>query len=56
MINEYLEPEKVQRPVSLSMGSNEQGGSLYIIVSGKLRVYRTGKNMAEVELATLNDE
>ena len=36
-------------------GENEQGGNLYIVKSGKLRVYRMGKNMSEVELATLED-
>ncbi len=34
---------------------NEKGGSLYIIKSGRVRVYRTGKSMTEVELARLKE-
>lgn len=33
----------------------ERGGSLYLIMRGKIRVYRTGKNMTEVELAHLKE-
>ncbi len=32
---------------------HDSGGCLYIIKSGKVRVYRKGKNMSDVELATL---
>ena len=52
--NEFLEPRKYNSG-QVVFGENEKGGNLYIVVSGKLRVYRAGKNMSEVELATLKE-
>ena len=49
---EYLEPAKYNSG-QVVYGENEQGGNLYLVKSGKLRVYRLGKNMAEVDLAIL---
>lgn len=33
----------------------ERGGCLYLIMTGKVRVYRVGKDMSEVELAHLKE-
>ncbi|MFQ5442255.1 MAG: cyclic nucleotide-binding domain-containing protein [Thermodesulfobacteriota bacterium] len=53
-ISGLLEPRKYGSGEAV-YGENENGGSLYIVKSGKLRVYRTPKaeNMSVVELATL---
>jgi len=53
-VNEYLEPRKYNSG-QLIYEEQETGGDLYIVVSGKVRVYRVGKNMAEVELANLSE-
>lgn len=53
-VNDHLEPRRYNSG-QLIYGENEKGGNLYIVKSGKLRVYRTGKNMSEVELATLTE-
>ncbi len=39
----------------LIYSENEKGGSLFIIKSGRVRVYRTGKDMKAVELAELKE-
>jgi len=45
-------------PQEKRSSEKEKGGSLYIVKSGKLRVFRTpkAKNMSVVELATLGDK
>jgi CRP/FNR family transcriptional regulator len=53
-VSEFLEPRKYNSG-QVIYEENEKGGNLYIVKSGKLRVYRMGKNMSEVELATLTE-
>ena len=52
---EGLFEQRRYRPGEVIYREGERGGALYVIKKGGVRVYRTGKSMAEVELARLKE-